>query len=278
MSRRATTPAVPVANAPSAPKPARPDTPATETGELLLFAGRSLRGLLGAPRYMSEALRHAGEMVSGTTLLLFSMCAFGGFTSSTGLYLLLRPIGATDYTGLAVGLVIPRLICVIMIGYVFASKVGCGMTATLGAAKVNEELDAYSAEGVDRHEFLVGTRLAAALLYVPIGTAISLLGAFVGAYVDAVLLLGVPSDAFVSATWAAQNLGDALYTFANAAVTMVTIVIVACFYGFRSTGGPAGVGDAVSRSVTVNLILVHLIGAVAIILVYGGDAKLAIGG
>lgn len=251
----------------------------TEAGDLTIFSGRALRALGGTPRYGSEVLRHAATLVRGTTPLLFVMTAFIGFAATAATFFFLRSIGATDYTGLGAGLGIPRIGAIVMFGYVFAAKIGCGITAELGAARVNEELDAYESEAVDPYRYVVATRVAGALIYVPIAAGVALVGGFLGAYVNAVIVLqGVSPEAFSSVAWSLQSLPDQLYMLLNVVVIGVTIVLVACFYGYRTSGGPAGVGDAVSRSVTINLVLVHVIGAFFVILFYGTDPHLPLGG
>jgi phospholipid/cholesterol/gamma-HCH transport system permease protein len=46
------------------------------------------------------------------------------------------------------------------------------------------------------------------------------------------------------------------------------IVIVACFYGFRTSGGPAAVGESVARSMIVNVTLAHVIPALFVMNFY----------
>lgn len=250
-----------------------------EAGDLTAFAGRSLRALAGTPRYFSEVLRHAAILIRGTTLLLFVMTAFIGTAVINFTYFFLRVIGASDYTGLGPALGIPRIGAIVMFGYVFAAKVGCGITAELGAAKVNEELDAYESEAVDPYRYVVGTRIAAALIYIPIAAAVALVGGFLGSYFTAVIVLeGLSPMAFSSVAWSLQSPMDQVYMLITVAAIAVAIVVVACFYGYRTSGGPAGVGDAVARSVTVNLVLLHVIAAFFAIVFYGTDARVPFGG
>lgn len=250
-----------------------------EAGDLTAFAGRSLRALTGTPRYASEVIRHAAMLIRGTTLLMFVMNAFFGFTLVVATFFFLRTIGASDFTGIAIGIGHPRLGAVVMFGYVFAAKVGCGMTAELGAAKVNEELDGYESEAIDPYRYVVATRVAGALLFVPIAATVGLLGGFIGGYLNAVVVLqGVSAEGFASVAWSNQSLADQLYFFVTVLTIAIVIVLVACFYGYRTYGGPAAVGDAVARSVMVNLVLLHLIAAFFVIIFYGTDARLPFGG
>lgn len=250
-----------------------------EVGDLATFAGRTVTALPRTPRYAAEVLHQAARMISGTAPLLLVMNMFFGFTIVNFAYFFLRAIGAADYTGLATGLGVPRLGAVVMFSYVFTAKVCCGIVAELGAAKISEELDAYEAEGMDPYRYVFGTRVLAVLIFLPIGAAVSLFGGSLGSYVNVVVILqGLSAESFLHVHWSIMNVQDQLYSFVSMTSVAVVGVIVACFYGSRASGGPAGVGVAVARSLVVNLTLVHLIASFFVITFYGGDAKLPIGG
>jgi phospholipid/cholesterol/gamma-HCH transport system permease protein len=78
--------------------------------------------------------------------------------------------------------------------------------------------------------------------------------------------------------WSAQNLTDNLQALLNLGSMAVFIVLVSCFYGYRASGGPAGVGAAVARSLLVNIVMVHVIATFWIFVFFGISAHLPIGG
>lgn len=250
-----------------------------ESGELSVFAGSALRSLPGTARYTAEVLRQAAWMIRGTVPLMFLMAAFIGFTITSYSYFFLRSIGASDYTGLATGMVVPRLGATIMFGYVFTAKICCGIVAELGAARINEEIDGYECEAVDPLKYVIGTRILGALIFMPIGAVVAVVGCTVGSYVDAVWILGgLSAETLLTPHWAMQSAGDQVYVFITVATMALVTVLVGCFYGMRTRGGPAAVGASVARSVVVNLILLHCIGGFWATMFYGTDARLPIGG
>ena len=117
------------------------------------------------------------------------------------------------------------------------------------------------------------------MLFVPIAVAVGLVACFLGGYVNAVLILqALPSDVYLSDFWGAQNAADQLVAFGALGSTAMAIVIVSCWFGFRTAGGPIGVGRAVAGSLVVNLVLSHVIPTIWIALFYGADPRLPIGG
>jgi phospholipid/cholesterol/gamma-HCH transport system permease protein len=275
-------PATPAPVVPVAP-PRRPHgsvhTILSEAGDLTAFTGRSLWALGGTPRYAAEILRQAAILISGTTVLMFVMNAFFGFSIMTFAFFFLHSIGASDFAGAATAFADPRVGATLMFGYVFTAKVCCGMVAELGAMKINEEIDAYESTGVDPLRYVVGTRILAVLVFLPIGSAVALLAETAGNYLVGVIILhGISGQGFLQLHWGTQGLSDQVNVFITQGAIALMTVLVACFYGLRTSGGPSAVGASVSRSLVVNLVLVHLIAAFFTVWFYGTNLQMPIGG
>jgi phospholipid/cholesterol/gamma-HCH transport system permease protein len=268
---------------PAAPAPVPKDSTVgaifREAGELTAFGVRSVGAIPGSLRYVSEVMRQAALIIRGTSMLMLLMNAFLGISVVNFGFFFLRSIGASDYTGLATGYVDIRQCANLMFGYVFAAKVCCGFAAELGAMKINEEIKAYESTGVDTMRYVVGTRLVAVLIFIPIGGIIALLGSTLGSFFAAVVVLhGLSPSGFLDVHWSVQSISDQLYTLIGIWFIAVTTAITACFYGLRTEGGPASVGQTVARSLIVNLVLIHVVGVFWAVLFYGSSIHLPIGG
>lgn len=250
-----------------------------EVGDLVFMIGQSLAALVFTPRYLSEILRSAAQTIVRTSLLMFVMNAFLGMGIVNGAYFFLRGIGAGDFLGTVSGYAIPRLLAVLMFGYVFTAAVCCAIAAEIGAMKVNQEIDAYESTGVDPLRYLVGTRFLGMLIFLPLGVLLALLGELAGTYLNAVVILqGIGSTQLLDLHWSVQTVSDQIYTFVTIAAIATTTTLIACFYGLRTHGGPAAVGEAVAKSLLVNLVVVHMIAAAFAVLYYSGNLALPIGG
>jgi phospholipid/cholesterol/gamma-HCH transport system permease protein len=250
-----------------------------EYGELTSFSVGTLRDLPGSARYASEVLRQTAILVRGSTLVLFVLPFFLGVTQTNYGYYVLRSAGAGDYAGLVSGVATPRLSALFALGYIFAAKVGCGLVSEIGAMKINEEIEAYDAEGVSSRQYVAGTRVLGALLYAPIAAGVGIFGATVGSYVNVVYILNaISAETFNRYHWSNQAPFDYAFGFAVAMIVMATIVFVACFYGLRTSGGPAAVGASSARSLMINLVAVHVITGLAAFAVYGTNLGLPVGG
>ncbi|HWF56127.1 MAG TPA: ABC transporter permease [Solirubrobacteraceae bacterium] len=249
-----------------------------EVGELTAFAGESARALPGALQYISETLRQTAIMIRGTTFLTFLLNLFFGAEIVNFLYFFISAIGAGDELGV-VGYAAPRQLVTTMFCFIFSAKVGCGMTSELGTMRINQEIDAFESTGVDPMKYVVATRLAATLLFIPYATAISLLALYFGQYFDAITVLhGLAPASFSQVYWGIQTSTDQIFALVTIAVTALSTSTVACFYGLRTRGGPAAVGDAVARSVVINLVLGIVITSTFAAGFYGSNLHTALGG
>jgi phospholipid/cholesterol/gamma-HCH transport system permease protein len=61
-------------------------------------------------------------------------------------------------------------------------------------------------------------------------------------------------------------------------VMATAIVLVGCYYGYRASGGPVGVGTATARSMVLNIVLVHVIGMLGTLAFWGANPRAPIGG
>lgn len=250
----------------------------TEAGELVVFSVQVLLALPGTFRYFSEILRQAALVVRRASVLLVVMNAFLGFSLATFGFFLLRTISGTDLVGVVTGYFTMRQTSVTMFGYVIAGSVCCAIAAELGSAKIQQEIEAYESTAVDPLQLVVGSRVLAVLLFVPLATVLSMLGHLLGSWLDVVVLLdGNTTPQYLSMFFTVFFLEG----FLNAAIMVAAIalpcVIVACFYGLRTSGGPAAVGSSVARALMVNLVLVHVISASFGVLFYGQDLRIPFG-
>jgi len=269
----------PASNKPAPAARARPGQGMLEeAGELVLFGLRTVRALAGTPRYFAEVMRLNALITRRTSVLLLAMTFFAGVSVSNFSFFFFRSIGASDYVGILSGLFTTRLLGFQMFGYVFTGAVCCAIAAELGSAKIQEEVAAYEAQGIDPMEMLVGTRVLACLLYVPFATAVTLIGTASGTFVTVVeIFQGNSAETYLQTYFSVQNIGDYIRLGVIIGAQTFLCSIVACFYGLRAGGGPAGVGAAVSRGLALNLIVVHVTISMLTLLFWGGDIMVPVG-
>jgi phospholipid/cholesterol/gamma-HCH transport system permease protein len=70
---------------------------------------------------------------------------------------------------------------------------------------------------------------------------------------------------------------DLFWSFLQAILMAIVVMLIHCYYGYTASGGPAGVGEAVGRAVRTSLIAVVMVTLLASLAIYGtaGNFNLA---
>ena len=253
-------------------------SPVREAGDMAAFSGRAIVHAAGAWRYFAEILRQCAILIVGSTLLLVALVFLIGAECGLFTTYLLRPIGASALSGLNLPICGLREMFPYMFAYIFAAKVGCGLTAEIGSMRISEELDAMQTQGIDPARYVVATRLIAVWLAVPAIYLVAIVTGTLGGF--AVLTAQFHESSvgqITSLHWASQTLSDNAFSMIKTVVMTTAIALVAMYYGYRARGGPSGVGDATARSMMVNLILIHALGG-SMTAIFWGDGGFAFGG
>lgn len=254
-------------------------SPINEAGQMAAFFAAALREIPGAFRYSSEILRQAGILIVGSAAVIWGMEFLVGVMCGTEANYVLRGYGATIYSGVFTSWCANREMGPYMWGYIVAAKVGCGLVAEIGSMRINEELDAMEAQGLNPMRYVVATRLIAAWMTFPMLYMVGLSLHELANYIVIVKQLGeVSQGGWELIHWSFQDPMDLLYGQAKIMVTGTAIVMVAMYYGYHARGGPVGVGTATARSMILNLILIHIIGSLGTMVFWGLNPRGPVGG
>jgi phospholipid/cholesterol/gamma-HCH transport system permease protein len=74
------------------------------------------------------------------------------------------------------------------------------------------------------------------------------------------------------------NTTDIIWSFFQAIVMAVVIMLVHTYYGFTASGGPAGVGEAVGRAVRTSLVASALAVLLVSLAIYGQSGNFNLSG
>jgi phospholipid/cholesterol/gamma-HCH transport system permease protein len=250
-------------------------------GEIARFGGR-VAGLVYSGRvlrFFGESLRQAGILILGSALIIWGLVFVLGLQCGIEGAYLLRAQGAPAYAGLFSAWCDLREVMPYAFGYMLAAKVGTGIVAELGAMRISDEIDALEVMGLNSVTFLCSTRLLAAWLVLPFMYLAGIGAAFLASYIAVVQQIGyVSGGGYFLIFWQFQNPPDFLYSLIKAMFMATAIVLVACYYGYNASGGPVGVGRATAKSMVLNLVLVHVIGALGTQIFWGANPRAPIGG
>ncbi|WP_029110800.1 ABC transporter permease [Mycobacterium sp. URHD0025] len=266
----------------------RPGAVLSGIGDHVLFYGRALAGVpFAAAHYRKEVIRLIAEismgagtlaMIGGTVVIVgFLTLATGGVLAIQG-YSSLGNIGIEALTGFLAAFINVRISAPIVAGIGLAATFGAGVTAQLGAMRINEEVDALEAMAIRPVEYLVSTRIVAGMVAITPLYSIAVILSFLASQFTTVVLLGQSGGLYDHYFSTFLNPIDLLWSFLQALLMALAILLVHTYYGFFATGGPAGVGVAVGNAVRTSLIVVVSITLLISLAVYGSNGNFNLSG
>src|SRR5215467_3190030 len=214
-----------------------------------------LRALAWTPktvvRYQKEILRILAEVtlgsgalavIGGTVGVITAMCFFTGTEVGLQGYAALNQIGTAAFSGFVSAYFNTREIAPLVAGIALSATVGAGFTAQLGAMRINEEVDALEGMGVPSLPYLVTTRIVAGFVAVIPLYAIGLVSSYFGSRAVTVLFNGQSTGTYDHYFGLFLSPVDVLWSFLKVMLFSVVVILIHCYYGYRASGGPAGVG------------------------------------
>ncbi len=266
----------------------RPITALARIGDQTKFFGEAIAGAPYAVRnYGRDIVRLTAEismgagtlaMIGGTVVIVgFLTLATGGTLAVQG-YNSLGNIGIEALTGFLSAFINVRISAPVVAGIGLAATFGAGVTAQLGAMRINEEIDALEAMAIRPISFLVSTRLVAGMIAITPLYAIAVILSFSASRFTTVFLLGQSAGLYDHYFSTFLNPIDLLWSFVQAIFMALAILLIHTFYGFYATGGPAGVGVATGSAVRTSLVVVVSVTLLISLAIYGSSGNFHLSG
>jgi phospholipid/cholesterol/gamma-HCH transport system permease protein len=257
-------------------------------GDHTLFYGRAIGGApFAVTHYGREIIRLVAEismgagtlaMIGGTLVIVgFLTLAAGGTLAVQG-YSSLGNIGIEALTGFLAAFINVRIAAPIVAGIGLAATFGAGVTAQLGAMRINEEIDALEAMAIRPVSYLVSTRIIAGMMAITPLYSIAVMLSFVASQFVTVVLFGQSSGLYEHYFTTFLNPIDLLWSFLQAVLMAITILLIHTYYGYFASGGPAGVGVATGNAVRTSLIVVVSVTLLVSLAIYGTNGNFNLSG
>ncbi|ORV99951.1 MlaE family ABC transporter permease [Mycobacterium kyorinense] len=257
-------------------------------GDHTLFYGKAIAGApFAAVHYRREVIRLIAEismgagtlaMIGGTVVIVgFLTLAAGGTLAVQG-YSSLGNIGIEALTGFLAAFINVRISAPVVAGIGLAATFGAGVTAQLGAMRISEEIDALEAMAIRPVSYLVSTRILAGLIAITPLYSIAVILSFVASQFTTVFLFGQSAGLYDHYFNTFLNPIDLLWSFLQAVLMALTILLIHTYFGYFASGGPSGVGVAVGNAVRTSLIVVVSVTLLVSLSIYGSNGNFNLSG
>ena len=227
-----------------------------QIGRVARFTGETLAAIFSPPFYG----RLLGQQIMRVGY--FSLPVVGLTALSTGAVLALQIyLGGNRYGAEAI---VPQIVVLgitrelgpVIAGLMVAGRVGAAIAAEIGTMKVTEQIDALTTLATNPVKYLVVPRIVAAVISMPLLTAIGDSIGVMGGYTVSVYSLDFNGSSYLKNTWDFTHQDDITSGLIKAAVFGFIVALMGCYNGFNSKGGAQGVGNATTNAVVSSSILI----------------------
>ena len=227
--------------------------------EVLLALGHHAYFFVDLLRNVPVALRRPYLVVAQvhaignrSLVIILSSGLAVGFVLALQMYYALVKYGAAESLGLVVNLSLVRELGPVVTALLFAGRAGTSLTAEIGLMKAGEQIAAMEMMAIDPKSRVLAPRFLGGIVSMPILAVLFSAVGILGAYIVAVLLIGVDAGNF----WSIMQSGvDVQRDVGNGIVkSMVFGVIctfVALYQGYETQATPEGVAHATTRTVVI---------------------------
>lgn len=257
-------------------------------GDQLAVYARTLRWLPRTlRRYLGEVLRLLVEVafgrgglgvIGGTVGVMIAMTLFVGTVVGLQGYAALDQIGTSAFTGFISAYFNTREIAPLVAGLALSATVGAGFTAQLGSMRISEEVDALEAMAVPSLPYLVTTRVVAGVVAIIPLYSIGLVSAYLGSRLVTTVYNGQSAGTYDHYFALFLAPVDVLWSVGKVLIFSTMVILVHCYYGYRATGGPAGVGVAVGRAVRTSIVLISVVDFLLSLAIWGATTTVRVAG
>ncbi|WP_310600561.1 MlaE family lipid ABC transporter permease subunit [Desulfobulbus sp.] len=168
----------------------------TDLGRMGIFLCFSLLGLCRHPFRFKELLKQIGFIGAGSITVIFFTALSAGMVLGLQGYYSLHKFGAEGMLGSAVSLTLIMELGPVLTALMVAGRAGSAMCAEIGIMRISEQIDALECMAIDPFRYFISPKFLAALISVPLLTAIFDVVGIFGGYLAGVKLMGVNGGAF----------------------------------------------------------------------------------
>lgn len=164
--------------------------------------------------------------------------------------------GLSSVTGLMVTKAMMTELGPIMTAFMVTGRVGAAICAQLGTMQVTEQVEALQTMAVNPKRYLIAPRLIAGMFMMPLLTIFSIVMGIFGGYLISVYFFEMSPNTYFDPIPVHVTYFDFFTGIVKGFVFGMLIMTIACFKGFRTSGGAAGVGRSITSAVVITYCLI----------------------
>jgi phospholipid/cholesterol/gamma-HCH transport system permease protein len=230
----------------------------TVLGDFSLFVYETLRSFRFFWRRKGLFIRQCESIGVNSFAVTAAAAVFMGAVLGYQLFTSLHQFGAEALLGGTVGVALFRELGPVMTAIMVTGRAGAAMAAEISSMRISEQIDALEVMAIDPIEYLVGPRVLAGVLMVPLLALFFSVIASLAACGVSCGIMDLQYSIFWHQFFKVVDQIDVIHCVVKAASFGLVLTWVACFCGFRAYGGARAVGDATKNTVVATFLLILL--------------------
>jgi phospholipid/cholesterol/gamma-HCH transport system permease protein len=184
---------------------------------------------------------------------------FTGFITTWQVKYLAGDVMGLRYLGMLVIRVVLTELGPTLIGLVLAGRIGAKLAAEVGSMRVTEQIDAMTCLSLNPISYIVAPRIIAGFVMVPVLFVFGCITAIISSQILATLALDLRPFTFYNSMRIMFSMRDLVIGLFKSFSFGGLIAICGSYFGFYTTGGAVGVGDATRKAVVAASIMVLIV-------------------
>jgi phospholipid/cholesterol/gamma-HCH transport system permease protein len=225
-------------------------------GRMGIFLGKALFYTTTPPLKVSRVLKQIRFIGSQSTLVIFLTGTFSGMVLGLQGFYTLNRFGSDALLGPMVALVLIKELGPVLSALMVTGRAGSAVTAEIGIMRISEQIDALTLMGLNPFRYLVVPNLVAAIIALPLLTAIFDVVGIFGGYLVGVKLLGVSGGTYFGEMANYVDGKDILEGVYKSLSFGALITWVCCYKGYYTGFGAEGVSRATTQAVVLSSVLI----------------------
>ncbi len=220
-------------------------------GGHVLMTAKAFSWLPRPPYRIGNYLEACEYIGFGSLPIVLLVGLFTGMVTALQSVTAFRNFGLESIAGGTTALALSWELAPVLTSLMLAGRAGAGIATELGTMRITEQIDALESMAIDPIQFLVLPRLMGGILMAPILVLIFFIVGMGGAYLVAVVNMGVDHGQFILNIEELLQPLHVIHGLIKAVVFGFTVVLVGCYQGFNAKGGGRGVGIGTTRAVVI---------------------------
>lgn len=234
-----------------------------QVGRMGIFLVLVCINIIKPPYYkISYVTRQIYLIGSLSVFVIMFTGLFTGMVLGLQGYTTLRKFGSEGYLGSVVALSLIRELGPVLTALMVTGRAGSAMCAEIGIMRNSEQIDALECMAIDPYKYLMAPKFMAAIISIPLLTALFDVVGIFGGYLIGVVLLGGNEGAYSYSMYANVEYRDVFMGFVKSLCFGLIVVWICTAKGFfvhleRKGGfGAEGVSRATTNAVVLSSVAV----------------------